>query len=1207
MKKIISVFTLALLFAGTANAELVPELKGKAVELDVEVMTMDDLTPGEGNWYAISQKRGNDGYFWDKGAGQKLYKSNGTGVLSGSKMPASSVAQYIVRFLSTSTEGYYTIQFGTGNYLGKSGEGNNSGIFSAASIDNADPVRMYTIKTTPEGGGEAVDNPGHWGLNLTTNDARVDNNGSGNTLSPWESGTINNIDGNNDHRIWKIKFVEASPQDLALAEVMAVFTKYNAYTESLTIGENNEPGTYNKEAVEAFKAALNAVNELDSPDANLEQMTAEQILALGEAIKTTYDAAVATKVPYAVAVADGYYLINSAMMFTEQTEETQDPESGETIPGAEVQVVKGMYGKKTAAGLNAGWKTAEKTAPFLWKVTAKGDKLYELMNVATDGKFTNTVSNLSLESDSLMVFDINKNEGDTKTYNIRLKNDAERGQTYLHANAHGSGKGKEGKLVKWYQTDGTGASEWILVSVTEEEANKMIEDYAPIKEEANRLINTKNIIATVTPQLAIAEDNSVKLYKDVKMITDANQLSSPHAQNDEGTFEGMIDGNVDGTGKESNDYSWYWHSSWASEVPGGTHFFQVAMPEEDPVEVAFEMTRRPVNDDHPIAWSVYGVNENNLETGKDACTLLAQVRTPFANNKETVTSNVFKTQGFKYLRFYVDDTHCPGVGHTRGYFHVAEFQLYKGETIVNPTSQAIAMGEVFTNMQTALASAKAEGDNITVDTYTALKNAYDAFKAMFVDPDTLRGKLENMKGLDKMIVIGNNPGQWKNNNEASSASELYNAATAYDKAGKYTLAQSQKYVTDLDAKMEAILDAANKIETGKWYTLQFATEEMYDNNAWNKDGAKENVKNEVTIWPALFGKHIAPATLKPLVEGQDANSTAREFEKIYAEDVATGQPLYYLDDTDIADDDLKMFRFVAVGDTAYLIQNKGTGLYLRAKSASSAVTLSIIPSVWTSKAMGFGKVMVSGKNPITGENQNHLHAQRNGSALVTWEANAANSNTGFLVKEAETVAADYDGSEFNISLLPGKVNNFCFPMSVTGTDEDNCLYGVQIEGTEITLEKLADNTAKAGEPFIFIHGDVNSYDRNAEKELVKFKHGTEVVREPLTVGKHVGLFAQATVTPGNVVTEDNKLTRAWKSETTVPAFTSYIHAEIAADQNVSFKKSENIFNSIQETVAKAVKGGEIYTIDGKYVGKGNLKSKLNKGIYIINGVKVIVK
>ncbi|MDY5632428.1 MAG: hypothetical protein SPF56_08085 [Bacteroidaceae bacterium] len=1205
MKKIISVFTLALLFVGSANAQLVPELKGKAVQLGEEVLTMDNLTTGENNWYAISQKRGNDGYFWDKGAGEKLYKSNGTSVLGGSKMPASSVAQYIVRFLSTPKEGYYTIQFGTGNYLGKSGDGNNSGIFSAASIDNADPVRMYTIKTTPEGGGEAVDNPGHWGINLTTNDARVDNNGSGNTLSPWESGTINYIDGNNDHRIWKIDFVEATPQEIALTEVVAIFAKYNAYTESLTIGENNEPGTYNKEAVEAFKAALDAVNNLESPDVEINKMTAEEILALGENIKTTYDAAVATKVPYAVAVKDGYYLINSAMKFTEKTEDTVDPETNETIPGKDVDVVKGMYGEKTTSGLNAGWKTAEKTAPFLWKVTAKGDKLYELMNVATDGKFTNTVSNLSLESDSLMVFDINKNEGDTKTYNIRLKNDAERGQSYLHANNHASGKGKGDKLVKWYQTDGAGASEWILVPVSDEEAKKMIEDYAPIKEEANRLINTKKIIATVTPQLAIAEDNSVKLYKDIKLITNVSQLSSPHSQSDEGTFEGMLDGNIDGTGKEANDYSWYWHSSWASEVAPGTHYFQVEMPTDAPAEVAFEMTRRPVTNDHPTAWSVYGTNENNLETAKDKCTLLAQVQTPFTSNNETVTSSVFKTQNYKYLRFYVDNTHCPDKDHSRGYFHVAEFQLYKGETIVNPTSQAIAMGKVFTDMQTALANAKAEGDNITVDTYTALKNAYDAFKAMFVNPDTLRSKLENMKGLDKMIVIGNNPGQWKNNNEASSASELYNAATAYDKAGKYTLAQSQKYVTDLDAKMEAILAAANKVETGKWYTLQFPTEEMYNTNGWNKDGAKENVKNEVTIWPALFGKHIAPATLKPLVEGQDANSTAREFEKIYAEDVAMGQPLYYLDDTDIADDDLKMFRFVAVGDTAYLIQNKGTGLYLRATSASSAVTLSIIPSVWTSKAMGFGKVMVSGKNPLTGENQNHLHAQRNGNSLVTWEANAANSNTGFLIAEAEAVASDYDGSEFNMSILPGKVNNFCFPMSVTGVEED--LYGVQIEGTEITLEKLADNTAKAGEPFIYIEGDVNSYDKNAKKVSVKFKHGTEVVREPLTVGKHVGLFAQATVKAGNVITEDNKLTRAWKSETNVPAFSSYIHAEIAADQTVNFKIGENVFNSIQETVAKAVKGGDIYTIDGKYVGKGNLKSKLNKGIYIINGVKVIVK
>ena len=39
------------------------------------------------------------------------------------------------------------------------------------------------------------------------------------------------------------------------------------------------------------------------------------------------------------------------------------------------------------------------------------------------------------------------------------------------------------------------------------------------------------------------------------------------------------------------------------------------------------------------------------------------------------------------------------------------------------------------------------------------------------------------------------------------------------------------------------------------------------------------------------------------------------------------------------------------------------------------------------------------------------------------------------------------------------------------------------------------------------------------------------------------------------------------------------------------------------------KNGKIYTADGTYVGKGNINTVqgLKKGLYIVNGVKVLVK
>ena len=48
-------------------------------------------------------------------------------------------------------------------------------------------------------------------------------------------------------------------------------------------------------------------------------------------------------------------------------------------------------------------------------------------------------------------------------------------------------------------------------------------------------------------------------------------------------------------------------------------------------------------------------------------------------------------------------------------------------------------------------------------------------------------------------------------------------------------------------------------------------------------------------------------------------------------------------------------------------------------------------------------------------------------------------------------------------------------------------------------------------------------------------------------------------------------------------------------------------NTVLNKIAKTT--DDIYTLDGRYVGRGNLNtlSRMGKGIYILNGVKVAVK
>ncbi len=1215
-KKITSFFAMALMFAGFANAQVAEELQGnKIVSFGDQVASFTEVT--EGNWYALYQARGGGGLLWDQNKTEdpgNVSKVQGVDVI-GESTPASQVAEYMVRFVSTDQEGIYKIQFGTGRYImNLENENNNSQRLRATESEyDAAKLGVYNIVTTDENGEETV-NDFKFGINFIKSDGSygllVDNNdfsGGVATVVTWNSGKRTSIEGNSVWEIYALTVDEIDDFTAAKLEATAVFNEYLEHVgtfEGLT--EPNTPGHYSAEAVAAFEAAMEEAALMDGPGSD--DWTAEQFKALAEKIKSTYQAVIDSKVPYAVDVEEGYYLIQTSPFFYTTTEETTDPETGEVIPGETVYMSKGLRGAVSGGNVFAAWDTydaaADDRAIFLWKVTKKGDKKYQLRNMGYDVNTTYWTSSGNLylnDVDSTVVFDYNpfveadeETGAEIKYYNIRPSNTPERDYYYVHAGGHSNGAGVNGWIVKWSASEGA-ASEWKLVSVSEEDAQAMIAAFAPIKDAEGRLNNAEAMLADVENKMLIAEDNSVELSEE-PLITDVAQLSSPYTETPDrepgSGLEMLIDGNVDT----------YWHSSWASEVAGGTHYLQVELTNPaDVTEVAYEMTRRhQAANDHPTVVSVYGTNDSAAE--KDACTLLGTVKTPFGSASETVVSQVVPTQGFTFLRFYADEMAGANYG-TRGYWHAAEFQLYAAKTIINETSQAIAMGEVFTNLQAAVAKAKpeveAEEPAISVETYNELKAAYDAFIAMYVNPDTLRNKVADMEGVENYIVLDTDapgqPGLWKDNATVAGVTKAVAEAQAYDAAGKYTLAESQAHIAAMDAAKAAMLAAANPVQEGKWYQFQFASEELYDENGWDKDGASANVNSEdVVVWPALFSRYVAAGKT-------EATDGANEV--ITADETPAGTGLYYMDEIQFSGmEDVSYFRFISVGDSAYIIQNKATGLFLY--GTGGAYTLQPAATTFKASAMGFGKVMVTGHN-ADGSYVQHLHAQRNGNSLVSWGAEGVATNTGFMVYEAEDVDAAYDGSVFQISMAPNSMASFCYPTEITATEGD--LYGVYIEGTEVTLTKLENKTAKAGQPFIYINGDTNAYDAEAEKELVSFTHGNDIVAYPDTTTKHVGTFYGTTVAKANVLVNANGIEVAKSANNNVKSFSSYIKAELDPEAVLNVTVSDEVYDSIQEVVSQAVKGGNIYTIDGKFVGKGNLSTKLSRGTYIINGVKVIVK
>ena len=152
----------------------------------------------------------------------------------------------------------------------------------------------------------------------------------------------------------------------------------------------------------------------------------------------------------------------------------------------------------------------------------------------------------------------------------------------------------------------------------------------------------------------------IVLDKDNPLITSVSQLSSPYTEPSEGSLAEMIDGN---TGS-------FWHSVWSQgDVEAGSHYFQVEMSNQANIDVAFKVIRRQTDNDHITEWGIYGTN--NANASKEECAPLAVITTPYSGWGETRTSALFNTGGYKYLRFYINNTST-----SRGFGHLAEFQLY---------------------------------------------------------------------------------------------------------------------------------------------------------------------------------------------------------------------------------------------------------------------------------------------------------------------------------------------------------------------------------------------------------------------------------------------------------------------------------------------------------------------------------------------------
>ena len=478
-------------------------------------------------------------------------------------------------------------------------------------------------------------------------------------------------------------------------------------------------------------------------------------------------------------------------------------------------------------------------------------------------------------------------------------------------------------------------------------------------------------------------------------------------------------------------------------------------------------------------------------------------------------------------------------------------------------------------------------------------------------------------------------------------------AKAYDESGDYTPAQSAQYVEDLKAQAGDIFASANKIEEGKWYRFHFGSKETFEANGWDIETneaqfVKDINDNEYVTNEALWDKFVTVAKYeaeKINIEvahepTEEDPSTSKEQEvtlnKVvpYGEDddILRGAQIFFDAEGDIKDPECSLFRFVNVGDSAYVIQNKATGLYLR---ATNPVSLDITPSLFNVSAIGYGQNIIAAKNLTNGANQNNLHFQRANNVVVTYGESAAGSRSGLYIQTYADVEEDYDGSQFQMNVRPGEIYSYCYPVDMD-IDEMNegkfyIVTALEIEENkvDITLSPLAV-TNPAGYPVFYMLDEPADYDPTADAEPVAFKHGSSFVKAPVETGFMKGTFSKLTVGEGYIVTggnlidiqaeghaadfERNKfyITEKFITNAVVANGTYVADAELLnPGLNVTFTIAEKpVDDAVASVLTQTTKRGELYTIDGRLLGRNvSLKDlkRFGKGLYIIDGIKVTVK
>lgn len=321
----------------------------------------------------------------------------------------------------------------------------------------------------------------------------------------------------------------------------------------------------------------------------------------------------------------------------------------------------------------------------------------------------------------------------------------------------------------------------------------------------------------------------------------------------------------------------------------------------------------------------------------------------------------------------------------------------------------------------------------------------------------------------------------------------------------------------------------------------------------------------------------------------------------------------------------------------YALQNKATGLFVFVDGTGNQnnIYLKTIPSLVTWTPAGYQRSLLGVTN-LKGDTNYNFHVGETNRRFCTWNDYSPNSNSGLVVCEADV---EYEApAEFTFvkNVKPGRIIDWCHSVSLTAVDapDDASAYtvvgqyteGGEGEEAETFLALKAVETIEAGQPALFIYGDTTSYDAEDEYvEPIKFKvpGNGELAIKGTTENGLIGTLVTQSFGPGTIYFNANYAAdvktgyvvnvtpcSAVLDISLCPVIDPYDEFDFCISLGKVAADAVDGVKDVTSAVDKISQKGNVYSMDGRLLKTGatlNSLKTLGKGMYILNGVKVLVK